>query len=62
MPGRNKRAGADVLHLGDMGAYGLTDPMNVMAASLAIRGRRHTYRRMAMGRVEGAHPSRPQGS
>ena len=49
-----KRAGADVLHLGDMGAYGLTDPMNVMAASLAIRGRRHTYRRMAMGRVGGA--------
>ncbi len=43
-----KRAGADVLHLGDMGAFGVTDPMNVLAASLAIRGRRHTYRRMAM--------------
>jgi hypothetical protein len=43
-----KRAGADVLHLGDMGAFGLTEPTNVLAASLAIRGRRHTYRRMAM--------------
>jgi hypothetical protein len=43
-----KRAGADVLHLGAMGAFGVSDPMNVMAASLAIRGRRHTYRRMAM--------------
>ena len=43
-----KRAGADVLHLGDMGALGLTEPMNVLTASLAIRGRRHTYRRMAM--------------
>jgi hypothetical protein len=43
-----KRAGADVLHLGDMGAFGVTEPANVMAASLAIRGRRHTYRRMAM--------------
>ena len=37
-----------------MESYDLTDPMNVMAASLAIRGRRHTYRRMAMGRAEGA--------
>ncbi len=43
-----KRAGADVLHLGDMGAFGITEPMNVLTASLAIRGRRHTYRRMAM--------------
>jgi hypothetical protein len=43
-----KRAGADVLHLGDAGVAGITDPMNVLAASLAIRGRRHTYRRMAL--------------
>lgn len=43
-----KRAGAGVLHLGDAGVAGITDPMNVLAASLAIRGRRHTYRRMAM--------------
>lgn len=43
-----KRAGADVLHLGDMGVFGISEPTNIMAASLAIRGRRHTYRRMAM--------------
>lgn len=43
-----KRCGADVLHLGDAGVSGLADPMNLLAASLAIRGRRHTYRRMAM--------------
>jgi hypothetical protein len=43
-----KRGGADVLHLGDAGVSGITDPMNVLAASIAIRGRRHAYRRMAM--------------
>lgn len=43
-----KRCGADVLHLGDAGLSGVADPMNVLAASLAIRGRHHTYRRMAM--------------
>lgn len=44
-----KRAGADVLHLGDAGMSGIAEPANLMAASLAIRGRRHTYRRMAIG-------------
>jgi hypothetical protein len=43
-----KRAGADVLHLGDAGVSGITDPTNVLAASIAIRGRRHAFRRMAM--------------
>jgi glycosyltransferase involved in cell wall biosynthesis len=43
-----KRAGADVLHFGDAGVSGITDPMNILAASVAIRGRRHAYRRMAM--------------
>ena len=43
-----KRCGADVLHLGDAGLSGVADPLNVLTASLAIRGRRHTYRRMAM--------------
>jgi hypothetical protein len=43
-----KRAGADVLHLGDAGVSGITEPMNILAASVAIRGRRHAYRRMAM--------------
>lgn len=43
-----KRAGADVVHLGDAGLCGMADPQNLLAASLAVRGRRHTYRRMAM--------------
>ena len=43
-----KRAGADVLHLGDAGTSGIAEPMNILTASLAVRGRRHTYRRMAM--------------
>ena len=43
-----KRCGADVLHLGDAGVSGVAEPMNVLTASVAIRGRRHTYRRMAM--------------
>lgn len=43
-----KRAGADVIHLGDAGLCGVAEPQNLMAASLAVRGRRHTYRRMAM--------------
>lgn len=44
----SKRAGGDIMHLGDAGVSGITEPMNILAASLAIRGRRHTYRRMAM--------------
>jgi len=44
----SKRAGADVLHLGDAGLSGVAEPMGVLAASLAIRGRRHAYRRMAL--------------
>jgi hypothetical protein len=43
-----KRAGADVLHLGDADYSGMAEPMNVLAASVAIRGRRHAYRRMAL--------------
>ena len=43
-----KRAGADVLHLGDADYSGMAEPMNVLAASIAIRGRRHAYRRMAL--------------
>lgn len=44
----SKRVGGDILHMGDAGVSGITEPMNILAASLAIRGRRHTYRRMAM--------------
>jgi len=41
-------AGADVLEIGDSGLGGIALPENVMEMSLAVRGRRHTYRRMAM--------------
>ena len=43
-----KMTGTDIHHLGDCGYYGITLPENLVAYSLAIRGRRHTYRRMAM--------------
>ncbi|GGG05830.1 DUF7916 family protein [Paenibacillus aceti] len=42
-----KRAGADVFHIGDAGYTGIAVPDNIMALSMAIRGRRHTYIRMA---------------
>ncbi|MEF2966010.1 haloacid dehalogenase-like hydrolase [Paenibacillus sp. M1] len=42
-----KRAGADMLHIGDAGYAGMANPENIMALSVAIRGRRHTYVRMA---------------
>lgn len=43
-----KMTGTDIHHLGDCGYYGITLPENLVAYSMAIRGRRHTYRRMAM--------------
>lgn len=42
-----KRAGADVSHIGDAGFGGIAVPENIQALSIAIRGRRHTYIRMA---------------
>ncbi|WP_114569746.1 DUF7916 family protein [Exiguobacterium flavidum] len=42
-----KRAGVDAFHIGDAGYTGIAVPENVMALSIAIRGRRHTYIRMA---------------
>lgn len=41
-----KMAGADIHHLGDSGYMGMALPENITAYSIAIRGRRHTYRRM----------------
>lgn len=41
-------AGADVLEIGDSGLGGIAWPENVMEMSMAVRGRRHTLRRMAM--------------
>lgn len=43
----SKMAGADIQHTGDAGFGGMTPPENILALSIAMRGRRHTYRRMA---------------
>lgn len=43
----SKMAGADIQHTGDAGGSGMTPPENIMRLSITIRGRRHTYRRMA---------------
>ena len=42
-----KMAGTDIHHLGDTGYGGMALPENIQAYSIAIRGIRHTYRRMA---------------
>ncbi len=42
-----KMAGADIHHLGDSGYGGMALPENIQSYSIAIRGIRHTYRRMA---------------
>ena len=41
-----KMCGVDLHHVGDAGYSGIGVPENIMAYSLAIRGRRHTWRRM----------------
>lgn len=43
-----KMVGADIHHIGDSGYMGMALPENITAYSVAIRGKRHTYRRMAM--------------
>ena len=43
-----KMASADIHHIGDSGYMGMALPENITAYSVAIRGKRHTYRRMAM--------------
>ena len=40
-------AGTDIHHIGDSGYVGMALPENIMAYSVAIRGIRHTYRRIA---------------
>jgi len=42
-----KMTGTDIHHLGDAGYGGISLPENIQAYSVAIRGVRHTYRRMA---------------
>lgn len=43
-----KMAGADIHHIGDTGVPGMALPQNILAYSIAIRGERHTYHKMAM--------------
>lgn len=43
----SKMAGADIYHIGDAGFYGIAVPENIYTLSVAIRGRRHTFVRMA---------------
>ena len=42
-----KECGFDIFHIGDAGQSGMAAPENIMALSIAIRGKRHTYRQMA---------------
>ncbi len=42
-----KMTGTDIHHLGDAGYGGISLPENIMAYSVAVRGIRHTYHRMA---------------
>lgn len=44
----SKMTGADLHHIGDAGYGGMAIPENILAFSIVIRGRRHTYRRMAV--------------
>jgi hypothetical protein len=43
----SKMSGADIHHIGDAGTLGIAIPENIYAWSLALRGRRHTWHRMA---------------
>lgn len=42
-----KMAGADIHHIGDTGVPGMALPQNILTYSIAIRGERHTYHKMA---------------
>lgn len=42
-----KTTGTDIHHIGDAGYPGIAIPENIMDYSIAIRGKRHTYTRMA---------------
>lgn len=42
-----KMSGTDIHHIGDSGYVGMALPENILAYSIAIRGVRHTYHKMA---------------
>lgn len=44
----SKMAGADIQHIGDAGYSGIALPENILTLSKTIRGKRHSYRRMAI--------------
>lgn len=43
----SKRAGSDIQHIGDAGFNGTADPENILQLSITIRGKRHTYKKIA---------------
>lgn len=43
----SKKSGADIQHIGDAGYSGMAIPENIMTLSIAIRGKRHTYRQIS---------------
>ena len=43
----NKKCGIDIQHIGDAGWCGVALPENIMALSIALRGKRWTYHTMA---------------
>ncbi len=43
----SKMTGADLHHIGDAGTIGIAVPENIYFYSMALRGRRHTWHRMA---------------
>ncbi|SIQ85578.1 DUF7916 family protein [Halanaerobium kushneri] len=44
----SKMAGADIQHIGDAAYGGIALPENILTLSKTIRGKRHSYRRMAL--------------
>lgn len=47
----NKRVGVDIHHIGDGGYGKMADPENIMELSITIRGKRHTYFKMAQSAI-----------
>ena len=46
-----KLTGADIHQIGDGGYSGMAIPESILAFATAIKGKRHTYRRMASTRI-----------
>lgn len=47
----SKRCGADIYNFGDAGVAGMADPQAVYTLSMAVRGKRHTWVRMAASQL-----------